>query len=93
MPDVVTHRYDPAIGMCPNICSLPGVEAARVLDKLRRGLRPTLRCDYLTRRRVTENWLSDAAAKVLGHRIADRPGYFFLGDFSHAKDLSRPSAL
>ena len=43
MPDVVTHRYDPTVGVCPNICSLPDFEALRVLDQLRRKCRPTLK--------------------------------------------------
>src|SRR5208282_4292992 len=33
IPHVVTHRYDPAIGVCPNICSLPDVEASRLLGQ------------------------------------------------------------
>jgi hypothetical protein len=51
MPDVVTHLYDPAIGVCPNICSLNDFEALRVLDQLRRKFRPTLKPNYLARRR------------------------------------------
>jgi hypothetical protein len=93
MPDVVTHRYDPAIGVCANICSLPDFEALRVLDRLRRTFRPTLKPDYLARRRTTEQWLSEAASKLLGRRFDQGPGYFFLGDFSHAADPSRPAAL
>jgi hypothetical protein len=93
MPDVVTHRYDPAIGVCPNICSLPDFEAQRVLDQLRRKFRPTLKRNYLARRRNTERWLSESASKVLGRGLDQRPGYFFLGDFSHTADRSRPGAL
>ena len=93
MPDVVTHRYDPAIGVCPNVCSLPDFEAWRVLDRLRRKFRPTLKLDYLARRRTTEQWLSQAARQVLGRCITQWPGYFFLGDFSHRADPSRPAAL
>jgi hypothetical protein len=93
IPDVVTHLYDPAIGVCPNICSLSDFEALRVLDQLRRKFRPTLKSDYLTRRRTTERWLSEAASVVLGRRLDLRPGYFFLGDFSHTIDRSRPAVL
>jgi hypothetical protein len=93
MPDVVTHRYDPAIGVCPNICSLPDFEALQVLDGLRRKFRPTLKPNYLAHRRVTEQWLSQAAGKVLRRRFGQRPAYFFLGDFSHIPDPSRPAAL
>ena len=93
MPDVVTHWYDPAVGVCPNICSLPDFEASRVLDRLRRKFRPSLKPNYLARRRSTEQWLSEAATKVLGRRFDQRPGYFFLGDFSHTADPSRPAAL
>ena len=93
MPDVATHRYDPAIGLCPNICSLPDLEALRVLDQLRRTLRPTLNPNYLARRRSTEQWLLEASSVVLGRRVDERPGYFFLGDFSHVADPSRPAAF
>ena len=93
MPDVVTHLYDPAIGVCPNICSLNDFEALRVLDQLRRKFRPTLKPDYLARRRSTEQWLSEAARKALGRSFDKGPGYFFLGDFSHTADRSRPAAL
>lgn len=90
---MVTHLYDPAIGVCPNICSLHDFEAQRVLDQLRHGLRPTLKPNYLARRRGTEQWLSEAARKVLGRGLDTGPGYFFLGDFSHTVDPSRPAAL
>jgi hypothetical protein len=93
MPEIVTHRYDPGIGACLNICSLPDVEAVLVVDQLRRELRPTLKPDYLPRRRRTEYWLAEAAAKVLGRPFQQRPAYFFLGDFSHTADASRPAAL
>ena len=93
MPDVVTHRYDPAIGVCPNICSLPDFEALRVLDQLRRKYRPGLKLNYLARRRSTERWLSEGASKVLGGHFDQGPGYFFLGDFSHTADSSRPATL
>jgi hypothetical protein len=93
MPDVVTHRYDPAIGVCPNLCSLPDIEALRVLDQLRRTFRPTLKPSYLARRRNTEQWLAGATSTVLGRRFDQPPGYFFLGDFSHFVDPSRPAAL
>jgi hypothetical protein len=93
MPDVVTHRYDPAIGICPNICSLPDFEALVVLDQLRRKFRPSLKPNYLARRRATEQWLSEAASKLLERRFDQGPGYFFLGDFSHIADPSRPAAL
>lgn len=93
MPEVVTHLYDPAIGACPNICSLNDSEAERVLDKLRLQFRPTLKPNYLARRRITEQWLSEAARQIHGRRFDEGPAYFFLGDFSRTIDLSRPAAL
>jgi hypothetical protein len=93
MPDVVTHLYDPAIGVCPDLCSLSDFEALRVLDRLRRQFRPNLKPSYLERRRATEQWLGAAASERLGRRCSPGPGYFFLGDFSHMPDLSRPASL
>jgi hypothetical protein len=93
MPEIATHRYDPGIGVCLNICSLEDVEALRIVDRLRREFRPTLKPNYLARRRTTECWLTAAAAKVLGRPFQRRPAYFFLGDFSHAADPSRPATL
>jgi hypothetical protein len=87
IPEVVTHRYDPAIGAFPDLCGLSDDDAWRVLDRLRR------KPGYLVRRRKTEVWLREAAAEVLGRRLDEGPGYFFLGDFSHAADPSRPAAL
>jgi hypothetical protein len=40
MPEVVTHRYDPARGACLNVCALPDLEAGRVVERLRRESRP-----------------------------------------------------
>jgi len=93
MPAVVTYRYDPAIGACLNICSLPDIEALKVLERLRHQSRPKLKPNYLYRRRTTEKWLSNAASKALGRRFEKPPRYFFLGDFSYGTDPSRPAAL
>jgi hypothetical protein len=93
LPEVVTHRYDPGVGPFPNICALAEIEPMQVLDRLRRESRPTLKPDYLIRRHSTERWLAEAAAKALGRNFEQRPAYFFLGDFSHLMDLSRPAAL
>jgi hypothetical protein len=93
MPRVITHRYDPARGACLNVWSLPDLEASRILDRLRRESRPTLKANYLTRRRCTEEWLAQAASQVLGRAIRKQPTYFFLGDFSYLVDPSRPAAL
>ncbi|HTZ97062.1 MAG TPA: hypothetical protein VMB18_11730 [Terriglobales bacterium] len=93
MPEVVTHRYDPARGMCGNLCALEDSEAERILDRLRRESRPGLKPSYLTRRRITEQWLSQAASSAFQRNIANPPIYFFLGDFSHLSDLSRPASL
>jgi hypothetical protein len=93
MPRLVTHRYDPAIGAFRNICSLPNVEALRVLDELRRTVRPTLKPNYLARRHNTEQWLSEAASKAFARPMNKRPAYFFLGYFSHTLDRSRPAGL
>ena len=93
IPKVVTHRYSPAIGACRNVCSLPDHEALRVIDRLRCEFRPTLKPDYLVRRRRTEDWLSKAACAALGRRFEGLPAYFFLGDFSDRDDPSRPASL
>jgi hypothetical protein len=93
MPEVVTHRYDPARGAGLNVCSLGDLEAARVLERLRRESRPGLKRDYLERRRVTEAWLASAAREVLGRTFGAPPVYFFLGDFSYVVDASRPASL
>ena len=93
MPEVVTHRYDPARGACLNVCALPDAEAARVVERLRRESRPTLKTGYLERRRVTEAWLVAAAREALGRALNMPPVYFFLGDFSFVADPSRPAAL
>jgi hypothetical protein len=93
MPEVVTHRYDPARGACLYVCALPDLEAAGVVERLRRESRPTLKADYLERRRVTEEWLASAAREVLGRACGAPPVYFFLGDFSFLADASRPASL
>jgi hypothetical protein len=93
IPTVVTHRYDPARGAGLNICSLCDFEASCVLDRLRREGRPTLKPNYLERRRATEQWLARAANQVLRRTFARQPTYFFLGDFSYHGDCSRPAAL
>jgi len=93
IPEVVTHRYDSARGACRNVCSLPDFEASRILDDLRRTSRPTLKPDYLARRRAVEKWLAEQANRVLRRTCEKRPVYFFLGDFSYYPDLSRPASL
>jgi hypothetical protein len=93
MPEVVTRRYNPALGMWLNLCALPDIEAERVLERLRQESRPTLKADYLTRRRATERWLAQQAGKLLGIVPERPPVYFFLGDFSRSVDHSRPAAL
>jgi hypothetical protein len=75
------------------VCSLPDLEASQVLDRLRRESRPTLKANYLERRRFTERWLAAAAREVLGRTFGQPPVYFFLGDFSYMADASRPAAL
>jgi len=93
MPDVVTHRYDPLCGACLNLCSLPDDEALRVVETLRGTSRPTLKPDYLVRRRAAEEWLMREAASALQRPLRESPVYFFLGDFSYFADPSRPAAL
>jgi len=94
IPEFVTHRYDPSRGACLNLCSLSDFEASDELDRLRRGPRPTLKNNYLIRRRLTpEEWLAVAAREVLGRAVGKPPVYFLLGDFSHMADPSRPAAL
>ena len=92
IPKVVTHRYDPTVGICANICSLPDLDASRVLRDLRERFRPTLKPDYLSRRKETELWLAENASNLLSRPVR-LPGYFFLGDFSFGIDQSRPSSL
>lgn len=89
MPHLVSHRYNPQVGACPNLCGLPDSAALAILDRLRRESRPTLKPNYLHRRRITERWLCQAASEAL----VERPAYFFLGDFSHGEDVSRPATL
>jgi len=93
MPEVVTHRYNPEVGPYHNICSLPDSEASAIIERMRREYRPTLKSNYLARRRSAEQWLAMTASVLLGRPIKHWPTYFFLGDFSHFPDLSRPSAL
>jgi hypothetical protein len=93
MPEVVTHRYDPARGACLNLCALPDLEASRVAERLRREFRPGLKADYLGRRRITEAWLVSAARESLRRAVVEPPVYFFLGDFSYLVDASRPASL
>jgi len=93
MPQVVTHRYDPARGPYLNLCSLPNPEAVRLLDQLRRETRPRLKPDYLLQRRAAEQWLLQAATKTLRHAPESIPVYFFLGDFSYGVDHSRPASV
>jgi hypothetical protein len=93
MPQVATHRYDPQVGACLNLCCLPDSVAISVLDRLRRESRPTLKPNYLIRRRIAERWLWEAGEKALGRKINELPAYFFLGDLAHSKDFSRPAAL
>jgi hypothetical protein len=90
---MVTHRYDPAAGMGLNLCCLADAEAESTLDRLRRDSRPTLKRDYLERRRMTEEWLKKAASAALGFCCDRPPVYFFLGDFSYFADRSRPAAM
>jgi hypothetical protein len=93
MPEVVTHRYNPEVGPYQNICSLPDIEASAIIDRLRSEHRSTLKASYLARRRSAEQWLSITASALLGRRVKHWPTYFFLGDFSHVADRSRPSSL
>jgi hypothetical protein len=93
MPEIVTHRYDPKTGACPNLCCLSDPVALAIVDKLRRESRRTLKENYLNRRRVTEEWLRRAASETLRRELGNQPAYFFLGDFSHGNDASRPANL
>src|SRR5579859_4714341 len=93
VPKFVTHRYDHAVGPYRNFCGLSDSEAAGVLDRLRRESRPTLKANYLERRRRTERWLMQEATKALGRTVKQAPAYFFLGDFSYFADRSRPESL
>jgi len=93
MPALMTHRYDPVVGSCRNVCSLPYDQALRVIDQLRRCLRPRLKPDYLEARLTTEDWLIRDAGKALDRDLNHRPVYFFLGDFSWFADPSRPATL
>lgn len=93
IPDVVTHNYDPARGPFRNICELPEIEAERILQEIRKSGLRSIKPDYLQRRRITEDWLIQERRQKLGATKLERPIYFFLGDFSDGKDLSRPMSL
>lgn len=93
MPAVVTHRYHPRLGPCRNLCQMGDLEAEELLRRLRGEFGRSLKAGYLTRRRATEAWLHRTAEGVLRRRLQPWPVYFFLGDFSHGLDPSRPAVL
>jgi hypothetical protein len=93
MPTVVTHRYHPHLGPCRNLCELEDVEAEELIHRLRWDFGRSLKPGYLTRRRFTEAWLQRAAQGLLRRPLQQCPVYFFLGDFSHGLDQSRPASL
>jgi hypothetical protein len=92
-PAVVTHLYDPQRGPFRNICDLCDEEAERLLDEIRNAGRPSLKPDYLTRRRKTEAWLLAERCRKQGRPYLDHPVYFFLGDRSDWRDASRPASI
>ncbi|MCA1444554.1 hypothetical protein I6F07_31105 [Ensifer sp. IC4062] len=93
IPDVVTHNYDPAHGPFRNICELPDSEAERILQEIRKAGCRSIKLDYLSRRRLTEDWLIQERRQKLGATKLERPIYFFLGDFADGKDRSRPLSI
>ncbi len=64
-----------------------------MLNRLRHESRPTLKSNYLIRRRSAERWLLEAGEEALKRQLSEPPSYFFLGDFAHGTDISRPAAL
>jgi hypothetical protein len=93
IPDTVTHRYHSVTGPFKNLCQLRDAEAEEVIDGLRRAFGRSLKPGYLARRRVTESWLHASAQQLLRRPLPKWPVYFFLGDFSHMQDVSRPASL
>lgn len=96
-PDIITHNYDPARGICKNICHLPQATAEQILDEMRYKIRYSttrrISANYLKRRFAVEEWLMAERTKKLGKTFLDRPIYFFLGDFTDGKDQLRPKSL
>jgi len=93
IPIVVTHRYHPVAGPYRNLCALRRPEAEGVIRRLLRDFGRSLKPSYLARRHATEDWLHASAQRVLEGPLSRRPMYFFLGDFSHGLDRSRPASL
>jgi hypothetical protein len=93
MPAVITHLYDPRRGPFRNICNLSEEEAERILDEIRNSGRPSLKPNYLSRRRKTETWLLSERYRKQGRPYLDHPVYFFLGDRSDWRHASRPASV
>jgi hypothetical protein len=93
MPGVITHLYDPQRGPFRNICNLPDEEADRILAEIRASVRPSLKPNYLPRRRKTEAWLLAERRRKQGRPHLDHPIYFFLGDRSDWRDAWRPAPV
>jgi len=93
MPTVVTHRYHPQRGPCRNLCELGDREAEELIRRLCWEHGRLLKPGYLARRRFTEAWLHREAQGLLRRPLRRCPVYFFLGDFSHGFDPSRPASL
>jgi hypothetical protein len=92
-PAVITHLYDPRRGPFRNICNLAEEEAERILGEIRNSGRPSLKPDYLPRRRKTEAWLLAERCRKQGRPSLDHPVYFFLGDCSDWRHASRPASV
>jgi hypothetical protein len=93
IPAVITHLYDPQRGPFRNICNLCDEEAERLLDEIRNSGRPSLKSDYLPRRRKTEAWLLAERCRKQDQPYLDHPIYFFLGDRSDWRNASRPASV
>ncbi len=93
LPEMITHNYHPERGRLRNICTLNDEDAENILDAVRATRTSNLKPDYLVRRRATEKWLLSERRKKFKNTPLEYPVYFFLGDFSDGKDLSRPHSL
>jgi hypothetical protein len=93
IPDIVTHNYDPEGVFLGNLCEQAPPDAEKVLDRIRKSGRRTIKENYLSRRLATEAWLISERRRLLGRTPRERPIYFFLGDFADGKDPSRPCSL
>ncbi|RCK48677.1 hypothetical protein TH25_13790 [Thalassospira profundimaris] len=93
LPEIVTHNYDPRRGRFQNLCDLPASDAENILQDIRQSGLTKIKRNYLDRRLRTETWLREKRQNLIGITPRNTPIYFFLGDFSDGKDISRPKSV